>query len=291
LTNIIEVENLYYRYRDGTEALRGLSFFIPQDKRVALLGPNGAGKSTLLLHLNGLYLPQKGKVCVLGREINPRTERWVKSKVGLVFQDPDDQVFSATVKDDVAFGPLNMDLPEHEVERRVSDSLQAVQMEKYSNKPPYHLSHGQKKRVAIAGVLAMQPKVILFDEPTSYLDPKSKINLIKILNQLHRQGTTIVIATHDVDLAAEWADHIIIIKEGQTLAQGGTCLLTDEDLIEKANLCFPTVVQIFRQLPGVKRNFLPLNVNEAVTVLKTIVTIQVGTEGQRHKGAKGNENV
>lgn len=272
MINIIEMENLHYRYRDGTKALQGLSLFIPQGKKVAILGPNGAGKSTLLLHLNGLYLPQKGKVRVLGREINSRTERWVKSKVGLVFQDPDDQVFSATVKEDVAFGPLNMNLPEPEVQRRVSDALQAVQMEEYSRKPPYYLSHGQKKRVAIAGVLAMQPEVILLDEPTSYLDPKSKITLIKILNQLHRQGTTIAIATHDVDLAAEWADHIIIIKEGQTLAQGETWLLTREDLIEEAGLCFPTVVQIFRQLPDIKKNYLPLNVNEAVTILKSIIT-------------------
>jgi cobalt/nickel transport system ATP-binding protein len=238
---------------------------------VVLLGPNGAGKSTLFLHLNGLFLPQKGKVRVLNQEITIRTEKWVKSKVGLVFQDPDDQVFSATVKEDVAFGPFNMNLPEDQVEKRVKEALQAVQMVKYGDKLPYHLSHGQKKRVAIAGVLAMQPEVILLDEPTGYLDPKSKETLLNILNNLHQQGTTIVIATHDVDLAAHWADRVIIIKEGQTLAQGDTALLTDEDLIEEANLCFPTVAQIFKQLPEIKAGYLPGNVNEAVAVLKAVL--------------------
>ncbi len=270
MANIIEVEDLHFRYRDGTEALRGLSLSIRKGSRVAVLGPNGAGKSTLLLHLNGIYLPARGKVRVLGREITAKTERWVKSKVGLVFQDPDDQVFSSSVWEDVSFGPLNMNLSPEEVRTRVEQALRAVQMEDHKNKAPYHLSYGQKKRVAIAGVLAMEPEIIVLDEPMGYLDPRGKDNLLAILNELHRREITIVIATHDVDLAAEWADRVIIIKNGRTLAEGDTSLLTDEELVRTADLRFPVVVEIFRRLPELNLAPLPKTIAEAVDAIKTL---------------------
>lgn len=270
MASIIEVEDLYFRYRDGTKALRGLSLSIQRGSRVAILGPNGAGKSTLLLHLNGIYLPARGKVRVLGREITAKTERWVKSKVGLVFQDPDDQVFSSSVWEDVSFGPLNMNLSPEEVRTRVEQALRAVQMEEHKNKAPYHLSYGQKKRVAIAGVLAMEPEIIVLDEPMGYLDPRGKDNLLTILNELHRREITIVIATHDVDLAAEWADRVIIIKNGRTLAEGDTSLLADEELVRAADLRFPVVVEIFRRLPELNLNPLPKTISEAVEVIRTL---------------------
>ena len=270
MANIIEVEDLYFRYRDGTEALRGLSLSIQKGSRVAVLGPNGAGKSTLLLHLNGIYLPARGKVRVLGREITVKTERWVKSRVGLVFQDPDDQVFSSSVWEDVSFGPLNMNLSAGEVRARVEKALRSVQVEEYKNKAPYHLSYGQKKRVAIAGVLAMEPEIIVLDEPMGYLDPQGKDNLLAILNELHRRDITIVIATHDVDLAAEWADRVIIIKNGRTLAEGDTSLLADEGLVRAADLRFPVVVEIFRRLPELNLTSLPKTIAEAVDVIKSL---------------------
>lgn len=270
MANIIEVEDLHFRYRDGTEALRGLSLSIRKGSRVAVLGPNGAGKSTLLLHLNGIYLPARGKVRVLGREITAKTEKWVKSKVGLVFQDPDDQVFSSSVWEDVSFGPLNMNLSPEEVRTRVEQALRAVQMEEHKNKAPYHLSYGQKKRVAIAGVLAMEPEIIVLDEPMGYLDPRGKDNLLAILNELHRREITIVIATHDVDLAAEWADRVIIIKNGRTLAEGDTSLLTDEELVRAADLRFPVVVEIFRRLPELNLDPLPKTIAEAVDAIRTL---------------------
>lgn len=270
MANIIEVEDLHFRYRDGTEALRGLSLSIRKGSRVAILGSNGAGKSTLLLHLNGIYLPACGKVRVLGREITAKTERWVKSKVGLVFQDPDDQVFSSSVWEDVSFGPLNMNLSAEEVQARVEQALRAVQMEEYQNKAPYHLSYGQKKRVAIAGVLAMEPEIIVLDEPMGYLDPRGKDNLLVILNELHRREITILIATHDVDLAAEWADQVIIMKNGRTLAEGDTSLLADEELVGAADLRFPVVVEIFRRLPELNLVPLPKTIAEAVGVIKTL---------------------
>ena len=270
MANIIEVEDLFYRYRDGTTALNGLSLNIEENSKVALLGPNGAGKSTFLLHLNGIHLPQKGVVRVLGREISKKTEKWVRSQVGLVFQDPDDQVFSSTVWEDVSFGPINMGLSRAEVEERAETALLAVRMCDYRDKAPYHLSYGQKKRVAIAGVLAMRPGVIVLDEPVAYLDPRGKETLIEILDNLHNLGTTVMIATHDVDLAAEWAQKIIIIKNGATLAEGDNSLLNRDDIVQAAELRYPVVTQIFRQLPELELSEIPLTVKEAVEIIRKI---------------------
>lgn len=279
MANIIEIENLHYTYRDGTRALDGLSLTIKEGARVALLGPNGAGKSTLLLHLNGIYQAQQGKIKVQGQELTSRNERWVRGIVGLVFQDPDDQVFSSTVWEDVAFGPTNMRLSKDEVQSRVDAALAAVRMEKYRDKAPYHLSYGQKKRVAIAGVLAMDPQVIILDEPVAYLDPHGKDMLINILSRLNQNGTTVVIATHDVDLAAEWAEQVLVLKEGRTLAQGNTSLLADEQLVREAELRFPVVTQIFRSLPELKPGPLPITVIDAVTWIKNELRLK-DTEGR-----------
>lgn len=269
--SIIEVDDVYYTYRDGTEALRGLSLYVEEGERVALLGPNGAGKSTLLLHLNGINLPHRGKVIIMGREVNKKTERWVRSRVGLVFQDPDDQVFSSTVWEDVAFGPQNMGLDPGETGRRVTDALEAVGMEEYRDRAPYHLSYGQKKRVAIAGVLAMLPQIIVLDEPMAFLDPRGKDTLTDIMNRLQGQGQTIVIATHDVDFAAEWADRVIIVKDGKTLAQGRPQLLQDIGLIKEAQLRLPVVSKIFQRVPRLNIGTLPLTVDQAVDIIRKLV--------------------
>ncbi len=265
---LVEVRNLTYRYKDGTKALDNLSLAIPKGKKVAILGPNGAGKSTLLLHLNGINIAQEGQVSFNGDIVNSKNERWLRSKVGLVFQDPDDQVFSTSVWEDVAFGPINMGFNKDEINKRVHQSLEAVSMLSYQEKAPHNLSYGQKKRVAIAGVLAMNPEVIILDEPVAFLDPKGKDDLFAILNQLNNVGTTIVIATHDVDLAVEWADEIIIIKDGQCLAQGGIDILLDEKIISEASLRFPVITKLFRQIPELKLAKIPQTVNDAVTIIR-----------------------
>ena len=272
MTNIIEINDLWYSYNDGTQALQGLTIAIPKGKKTALLGPNGAGKSTLLLHFNGINLPQKGTVKVLGQEVSNKTEKWVRSKVGLVFQDPDDQVFATTVWEDVAFGPHNMKLTHQEIDLRVEKALRAVGMLEYKDKPPHHLSYGQKKRVAIAGVLAMDPEVIILDEPVAYLDPRGKDDLFQILDELHERGTTVVIATHDVDLAAEWVDQVVIIKGGRTLAIGDTRLLTDPKVVEAAQLRFPIVTKIFQGLPELKLVELPKTISGAIKAIKQILS-------------------
>lgn len=271
---VIEVDNIFYTYRDGTEALRGLSLYVEKGERVALLGPNGAGKSTFLLHLNGINLPQRGRVRIMGREVDSKSEKWVRSMVGLVFQDPDDQIFSSTVWDDVAFGPKNMGLDRNEVAGRVKEALEAVGMSGFEYKPPYHLSYGQKKRVAIAGVLAMLPEIIVLDEPMAFLDPKGKDTLLEILNSMHRRGQTIIIATHDVDFAAEWADRVIILKDGATLAQGGPELLQNQRLVEEARLRLPVISRLFKSIRRFKSWQLPLTVSEAAEIINGLLEEQ-----------------
>lgn len=270
MAGIIEIRDLVYCYPDGTQALKGLNLTITAGAKTAILGPNGAGKSTLLLHLNGLKLAQQGLVRVQGLEVTKKTERWARKLVGVVFQDPDDQVFSPTVWEDVAFGPRNLGLNESEIQIRVGQALAAVRMEAFSQKAPHHLSYGQKKRVAIAGVLAMQPEILILDEPVAYLDPKSKTNLIELLQQLHKQGTTVIIATHDVDLAAEWADEVIIIKEGQTLAQGGTELLANQSIAEAAELTLPIVSRVFQTVLLENPEDLPRTIAAAQDILKQL---------------------
>lgn len=237
---LIEVDELHYRYADGTIALSSVSFRIEPGERVALLGPNGAGKSTLLFHLNGIFLPQRGRVSILGVEVTPKTERWVRQKVGLVFQDPDDQVFSSTVWDDVCFGPFNMGLDREEVFARAREALATVGLTGLEHKSPQRLSYGQKKRAAIAGVLAMSPAILVFDEPTASLDPKGRAMMLETLWKLHEEGKSVIVATHDVDLASEWADRVLIMREGSVCADGGGELLWDRLLMEKADLCVPS---------------------------------------------------
>ncbi|HBT48201.1 MAG TPA: energy-coupling factor ABC transporter ATP-binding protein [Peptococcaceae bacterium] len=268
--HIIQIEDLYFRYKDGTVALRGLSLFIGEGKKVALLGPNGAGKSTFLLHLNAIHLPQRGRVLVAGREISRTTERWARSRVGMVFQDPDDQLFSTTVKEDVAFGPRNLGLSPGEVEERVEEALAAVGMQGYDGRAPYHLSYGQKKRVAMAGVLAMKPDIIVMDEPMAFLDPAGQETVRAILDRLHREGKTLVVATHDVDFAASWAEDIIIVKGGRVLAQGGPEILLEPGLIREAGLRLPLVAQVFLGLLPAGRK-LPLDVPEAREIVRSLV--------------------
>lgn len=270
MRDAIEVQGLSYRYADGTPALRGLSFSIPRGSRTALLGPNGAGKSTLLLHLNGIFLPQEGRVKVLGREAGRASENWIRQRVGLLFQDPDDQLFSATVREDVAFGPANLGLQEEEISRRVDRVLAEVGISDLAEKAPYHLSAGQKRKAALAGILAMEPEVLLLDEPTADLDPRGKKDLLKILGRWHTAGRTLVMATHDIDLAAEWCDRIIILESGEVLAEGEADLLIRDDILLRAGLCPPLVTQVFRRVPELALAGEPKRIDEGARVIREL---------------------
>jgi len=248
---ILETKELHYTYPDGTPALNGINFKVNKGEMVVMLGPNGAGKSTLFLHFNGIIKPTKGQVLVKGKPIKYDSKSLidVRKTVGIVFQNPDDQLFAPTVKQDVAFGPLNLGLPEDEIEKRVNDALKAVGMEGFEDRPPHHLSGGQKKRVAIAGILAMEPEIIVLDEPTAGLDPLGASHIMKLLYELNKKGITIIISTHDVDLVPVYADYMYLINKGKILGSGTPReVFGDTQLIRKANLRLPRVAHLMEIL-------------------------------------------
>ncbi len=228
MSEIISVNNLSFGYPDGQPALSDVSLSVHRGETVALIGPNGAGKSTLLLHFNGI-LHSNGAVRVMGKVVNDKNLKWVRGRVGLVFQNPDDQLFSPTVFDDIAFGPLNMGYDEAKVRQTVTESLDWVGMGGYEKRSPHHLSLGEKKRIAIATVLAMSPEVLVIDEPTSNLDPGSKWSLIELLKGLE---ITKVIASHDLELVEALCPRAVILDGGKVVADGDTHrILAEERLL------------------------------------------------------------
>jgi len=265
--NAIEVTNVTYRYDNNQEALKNIDLNIPIGAKVALLGPNGAGKSTLLHHLNGLKIPHEGSINILGNRLTKKNASTIRKQVGLVFQDPDDQVFSGTVWDDVAFGPRNLNMPEEEVVETCRSALGNVGMLEYKDRAPFHLSYGQKKRVAIAGILAMRPDIVILDEPMAFLDPLGQDEVAGLLQGLHYMGKTILLSTHDVNFAASWADMIVILKEGEVLASGNIRLLINEDYIRQANLHLPIIARTFKMVPEFADKNLPINEQDAYRLL------------------------
>jgi cobalt/nickel transport system ATP-binding protein len=243
---VLLTSNLHYTYPDGTRALNGIDFEARRGKKTAIIGPNGSGKSTLFLHFNGLYRPTAGGVYVNGAEITDKNIDAVRRTVGLVFQDPDDQLFAPTVRDDVAFGPANLGLSGSEIEARVEDVLMMLGIHDLRERNVDNLSGGQKKTVAIAGVLAMEPDIIILDEPTSGLDPESATEIVEITEELAVAGKSIIISTHDVDLTLSWADEIYVLKAG-TVYRSGTSreIFGDKKLIDETKLKFPTVTKTF----------------------------------------------
>ena len=228
MNEVIKINNLSFTYPDGQPALSGLSLTVGQGESVAVIGPNGAGKSTLLLHLNGI-LHSNGTVRVFGRQADDKNLKWVRSRVGLVFQDPDDQLFSPTVFDDVAFGPINMGYSEAEVHRAVSKALEWVGMTGYEKRSSHHLSIGERKRIAIATVLSMSPQILALDEPSGNLDPRSKWSLISLLRRL---PMTKIVATHDLELVRALCSRTVILDRGQIVIDGATSLiLNDKSLL------------------------------------------------------------
>jgi cobalt/nickel transport system ATP-binding protein len=232
----VSIEDLAYTYPEGQEALRGVTLLVPAGQTVALLGPNGAGKSTLMLHVNGL-LRGSGTVRIGDLPLNDRTLPEIRRRVGLVFQNPDDQLFMSTVYEDVAFGPRNQGLAAAEAGRRVEAALEVVGMRGCEERPPHHLSLGQKKRVALATVLAMECEVLVLDEPTSGLDPRGRRELAAFLSGLRQ---TRLVATHDLEFAAELCDRVAVLYEGAIIAEGPPRdVLADADLMERTGLEVP----------------------------------------------------
>jgi len=228
LDKVIAVNNLSFCYPDGQQALTDVCLTVRQGETVAIIGPNGAGKSTLLLHLNGI-LHSNGAVMIFAKQVNDENLRWVRSQVGLVFQNPDDQLFSPTVFDDVAFGPINMGYSKEEVGNSVTRALDWVGMAGYEPRSPHHLSVGEKKRIAIATVLSMSPEILVLDEPTSNLDPRSRWSLTTLLKKL---PMTKIVATHDLELVRALCPRAIVVDQGRVIADGVTSdILADNALL------------------------------------------------------------
>jgi cobalt/nickel transport system ATP-binding protein len=213
---VIQVRNLHYRYPDGTQALDGVNFQLDSGECVALLGANGSGKTTFVLHLNGL-LQGEGSIEICGLPLGPSTLEQIRTKVGVVFQDADEQLFMPTVLEDVAFGPLNLGMAPAEALTRARAVLQQVGMSHALDRPPYHLSAGEKRRVAIAGVLAMEPEILVLDEPTTFLDPPARRELLRLLHDLPQAK---ILVTHDADLARDLATRAVFFERGRVAAQG-----------------------------------------------------------------------
>ncbi len=220
---IIKIENLNFAYPDGREVLKNITLNVFRGEKVAIIGPNGAGKSTLLLHLNGI-LHQNGKVQILGQTLDQSNIKRIKSQVGMVFQNPDDQLFSPTVFDDVAFGPLNLGWPESQARQAVKNALESVGMSGYERRSPHHLSMGEKKRIAMATVLSMNPEILVVDEPSSNLDPLSRWGLMRLLQNWQ---VTQIIATHDLDLARRICSRTLVLCRGRLVADGATMAILE----------------------------------------------------------------
>jgi len=251
---VLAARDLDYRYPGGIPALRGLSLEVRRGSRLCILGANGSGKSTLFLHFNGTLRPEGGAVLIDGRPAgyDRRALSVWRSRVGLVLQDPDDQLFAATVRQDASFGPLNLGLAEAEVRARVEEALAVLGIAGLGDRPTHMLSFGQKRRAALAGILAMRPGILLLDEPTAGLDPEGSERLLANLERLNAAGTTLVFSTHDIDLAYAWADEVAVLGDGRCLCQGATAeVLADAGLLERAGLRPPVILEIADAL-GVK---------------------------------------
>ena len=219
--HLIETRNLCYAYPGSGKALEGINFIAPRNSRIAVMGSNGAGKSTLFKHFNGIFRPTSGSVLIRGEPITKANIREVRKFVGIVFQNPDDQIFAPTVALDVAFGPTNLGLDEETIHHRVDEALRITGIEHIADRVPHHLSGGEKKRVAIAGAIAMEPEVLVLDEPTAGLDPKGVHDLLGFINDLkNKSGMTVIFSTHDVSLIPEIADYIYVMDKGRIVAQG-----------------------------------------------------------------------
>ncbi len=276
---LFQIENISHEYSDGTIALDGISLSFDRGERIALLGTNGSGKTTLLNHLNGILKPTSGKILFEDKPLqyDAKSLLELRKRVGFVFQDPNDQLFAPTVKQDVAFGPLNLGYSTEKVKAIVDEALRTVGMQEFAEKPPHFLSLGQKKRVALAGVLAMQPEVIIMDEPTSNLDPRATSDILHLLVQLNKQaGITLLLATHDVDMVPLFARKLYILNKGKLVSEGTPKeTFSNTELIRQVNLRSPRLTHLFEVLKR-EDNLpvsaqLPLTISEARKEILTLL--------------------
>ncbi len=273
---IVIVKDLQFSYPAGVNALKGVSLDIQRGEKVAILGPNGSGKSTLILLIAGLLTPNSGKITVFSLDTTAKDFHKLRSRIGLVFQDPDDQLFTPSVIEDIEYGPKNLKLPEEEIKQRSSHVLGMMGIQHLKDRPPHRLSFGEKKKVSLATALILKPELLILDEPTANLDLVSRRGLIHTLNELNKQGTTIIVSTHDVEALPELADRIILISHGKLVGEGETHqVLQNDQLLEASGLEAPTVARVFEELKTDGTiSQVPITAEEGKAALKKLLNKQ-----------------
>ena len=243
---ILEVKDLHFTYNDEKHALNGVDLKIYEGEKIAVLGSNGAGKSTFFLNINGVLKPHKGEIIYRGEKITKKRLNHLRKNVGIVFQDADNQIIASTVMAEVSFGPMNLKLPREEVQRRVDKALDYMNISEFRERPPHYLSGGEKKRVSIADIIAMEPEIIIFDEPTAALDPLNAQMLEGVLQKMGQEGRTILLSTHDVDFAYRWAERVIVFCQGKVIADDTPLrVFQQEEILKRANLKHPVLFDIY----------------------------------------------
>ena len=243
---ILEVKDLHFTYNDEKHALNGVDLKIYEGEKIAVLGSNGAGKSTFFLNINGVLKPHKGEIIYRGEKITKKRLNHLRKNVGIVFQDADNQIIASTVMAEVSFGPMNLKLPREEVLLRVDKALDHMNSAEFRERPPHYLSGGEKKRVSIADIIAMEPEIIIFDEPTAALDPLNAQMLEEVLQKMGQEGRTILLSTHDVDFAYRWAERVIVFCQGKVIADDTPLrVFQQEEILKRANLKHPVLFDIY----------------------------------------------
>ncbi|WP_312440944.1 energy-coupling factor ABC transporter ATP-binding protein [Lacrimispora sp.] len=246
---LLQAENLYYSYGQGKQVLEEINITVRKGEKIVVLGSNGAGKSTCFLNLNGVYRPDSGRILYRGKEIGKKDLNELRKNVGIVFQDADNQIIASTVFAEVSFGPMNLKLPREEVKKRVEDALEYMNLSSMRDRPPHYLSGGEKKRVSIADIIAMESEVVIFDEPTASLDPVNVEMLEGVLDKMNKMGKTLLISTHDVDFAYRFADRAVIFAGGRIIADGPVReVFEDEEVLNQANLKRPILLEVYNSL-------------------------------------------
>jgi cobalt/nickel transport system ATP-binding protein len=276
---IVKVKDVQFSYPGGVNALRGVSFEIRRGEKVALLGPNGSGKSTLILLMAGLLSPKKGEITVFDEKTTSKNFQKLRQRLGIVFQDPDDQLFTQSVIEDIEYGPRNLKIPESQVKERSAHVLSKIGIEHLENRPPHRLSFGEKKKVSLATALVLKPELLILDEPTANLDLVSRRSLINTLNELNREGTTVVVSTHDVEALPELADRVIVVSHGLLLGEGSTAqVLQDSKLLDSAGLEPTSIVKLFLTLKakGLIRD-VPITVKDGEQKIRELIENRIKT--------------
>ncbi len=246
---LLEIKKISFFYEQGKPALKDVSLSIDKGEKIAVLGANGAGKSTFFLTINGVRVPQEGKIFYRGEEIGKKNRRILAEHIGIVFQEADNQIIGSTVKSEVAFGPINQGLSIKKVEEQTIGAMREMGIEEWGDRPPHYLSGGEKKRVTIADILAMMPEIIVFDEPTASLDPVNVDMFEQVAMRLSKEGKTVLVSTHNVDFAYRFAERILVFAEGQLLADGNSNdIFSNQELLQKNHLKKPIILEIYELL-------------------------------------------